>query len=162
MDDAYHGSGHPTDIELIERLLAREADPHLERCARCAARAENITQAIDPLREGSTEEPFDEFFYRRQASRIGARIAAGEGTRHARPLGFLYTLPRAAWVSGAVAALVVLGFALHGRAPLDRGGNQAITIASAGSFPNAQDAADDRLLREVDSTLDEDPYDFGP
>jgi len=29
-------------------------------------------------------------------------------------------------------------------------------------FASAQDVVDDRLLREIDATLDEDPYDFDP
>jgi len=29
-------------------------------------------------------------------------------------------------------------------------------------FASAQDVADDRLLREIDATLDEDPYGFDP
>src|SRR5437867_10943244 len=136
MDHVYPGRDHPTDADLLERLLAREADPHLAHCARCAERAETIAREIDPLRAGSMREPFDEFFYHRQAARIRARIAAGEGRRAPRPWISLPALPRLAWVGGAVAALVVMAVALLGRAPVERGGGPTIIVASAGNgFP---------------------------
>jgi len=37
------------------------------------------------------------------------------------------------------------------------------TVGGAVSgFASAQDVVDDRLLREIDATLDEDPYDIDP
>jgi hypothetical protein len=157
MGNAYR-SDHPTDADLLEGLLARETDPHVAHCARCAQRAETIARELDPPRG----EPFDELFYRRQAARIGARIAAGEGRRPSLFSRFLVpSVPRLAWVGGAAAAVVALAVLLHGRAPVGRGSvDQAVTTVRG--FLSPQDDADDRLLRDVDHTLDEDPYDFGP
>ena len=159
MDTVYRSHDHPTDGELLERLLAREADPHVAECARCSQRAETIARAIDPLQDESARKAFDERFYRRQAARIRDRTAAGEGRRPP-------ALARLAWAGGAAAALVVVALALHGRAPLGQRGGPADMANSAGGavngFASAQDVADDRLLREVDATLDEDPYDFDP
>jgi hypothetical protein len=150
MDNVYP-SDHPTDADLLERLLAGETEAH---CARCAQRAETIAREMDPL--GDEREPFNELFYRRQAGRIRSRIAAGEG----RSTG----LPRRAWLVGAVAAALVAAVALNGRAPVRYGNRPAekVTIAAAQGFLSEEDVADDRLLREIDRTLDEDPYDFGP
>src|SRR5207244_8359401 len=101
METGSRAPDHPTDAELRERLLAREADPHVAQCARCSRRAETIGRAIDPLQDDSTPKAFDDLFYRRQAARIRARIAAGEGRR-------LPALPRLAWAGGAAAALVAV------------------------------------------------------
>ena len=159
METVYRSHDHPTDAELLERLLARETDPHVAQCARCSRRAETIGRAIDPLQDDSTPKAFDELFYRRQAARIRTRIAAGEGRR-------LPALPRLAWAGGAAAALVAVALALHGRAPMvQRGGPADMAKAVRGvvnGFASAQDVADDRLLREIDATLDEDPYGFDP
>jgi hypothetical protein len=159
MDTASGSRDHPADADLLERLLAREEDPHMAHCARCAARAETIAREIDPLRDESTPEPFDELFYRRQAARVRARIAAGEGRRP--PLAALGGALRLAWVGGAAAAaaVVVLAVALHGRLPGSPGGGLAvgpIMVATASDFASAQDLTDDRLLREIDDILDED------
>jgi hypothetical protein len=160
MGNAYR-SDHPTDADLLEALLAREADPHLTHCARCTQRAETIASGIDPLRDEPRGEPFDELFYRRQASRIRARIAAGEGRRPSLSRFLVPSLPRLAWAAGAVAAVVALAVALHGRAPVGRGPVDEAVTASRG-FQSPKDLADDQLLRDVDHTLDDDPYDFGP
>jgi hypothetical protein len=155
MDTVYRSPDHPSDGELLERLLAREAHPHAAHCAACAQRAEVIARAIDPLHDASTAEPFDELFYRRQANRIRTRIAAGEGRQ---PVA----LPRLAWAGAAAAALVAVVFALHGRAPVVRHGGPVEVANTAHGFASAQDVLDDRLLRDVDDTLDEDPYDVDP
>jgi len=159
MDTVYRSPDHPTDGELLERLLAREADLHVAQCARCSQRAETIARAIDPLKDESTRKAFDELFYRRQAARIRGRIAAGEGRRPP-------ALTRLAWAGGAAAALVAVALALHGRAPVtQRGGPADVADAVGGAvngFASAQDVVDDRLLREIDDTLDEDSYDFDP
>jgi hypothetical protein len=156
MDNPYR-SDHPTDADLLEGLLARETDPHLAHCTRCAERAETIAREID--QPGG--EPFDELFYRRQAARIRARIAAGEGRRPSLSRFLVPSLPRLAWAAGAVAAVVALAVALHGRAPVGRGPVDEAVTASRG-FQSPKDLADDQLLRDVDHTLDDDPYDFGP
>jgi hypothetical protein len=158
MDTVYRSPDHPTDGELLERLLAREADPHLAQCAPCSQRAETIARVIDPLQDEPAREPFDELFYRRQAARIRARMAGGEGKRPR-------ALPRLAWAGAAAAAVVAVVVALHGRAPVGpRGGpaDLANGIGGVNGFASAQDVVDDRLLREIDDTLDEDPYDFDP
>jgi len=158
MDTGYRSHDHPTDGELLERLLAREADPHVAECARCSQRAETIARAIDPLQDESASKAFDELFYRRQAARIRDRIAAGEGRRPP-------ALARLAWAGGAAAAVVAVALALHGRAPVARRGGLAAVANTAGAvngFASAQDVVGDRLLREIDETLDEDPYDFDP
>ena len=164
MGTVYRSPEHPADADLLERLLAREVDPHVAACARCAERAETIARAIDPLRDGSVREPFDELFYRRQAARIHTRIAAGEGRRPSLLSLFRLGLPRLAWVGAAAAALGTMAIALHGRAPVeqDRGPARPVTVAAVNGFPSAQDLAYDRLLREIDDTLDEDPYAFDP
>ena len=159
MDTVYRSHDHPTDGELLEWLLAREPDPHVAQCARCSQRAETIARAIDPTQDESARRAFDELFYRRQAARIRDRIAAGEGRRPP-------ALPGLAWAGGAAAALVALALALHGRAPVvQRGGPADVTNTVGGAvsgFASAQDVVGDRLLREIDATLDEDPYDFDP
>jgi len=159
MDTAYRSHDHPTDGELLEWLLAREADPHVAQCARCSQRAETIARAIDSTQDESARRAFDELFYRRQAARIRDRIAGGEG-RHPPALA------RVAWAGGAAAAVVAMALALHGRAPVvQRGGPADVTNTFGGAvsgFASAQDVVDDRLLREIDATLDEDPYDFDP
>jgi hypothetical protein len=151
-------SDHPSDGDLLEQHLAGEVDPHLAGCARCAARADAIARALDAFPDDAAEARFDDRFYRRQAARIGARIADGEGhaTRGRR------ALTRALLMGGSMAAVVTLAVALHDRVPMRHGipaDDQA--FAQAG-FASAQDAADDRLLRSIDDTLDEDSYDFAP
>ena len=155
MDTVYRSPDHPSDGELLEQLLAREGHPHVAHCAACAQRAEAIAHAIDPLHDASSAEPFDELFYRRQANRIRARIATGEGRRPR-------ALPRLAWAGAAAAALVAVVFGLHGRAPVMRHGGQVQVANTTNGFASAQDVLDDRLLRRVDDTLDEDPYDVDP
>ena len=159
MDTAYRSHDHPTDGELLEWLLAREADPHVAQCTRCSQRAETIARAIDSTQDESARRAFDELFYRRQAARIRDRIAGGEGRRPP-------ALARVAWAGGAAAAVVAMALALHGRAPVvQRGGPADVTNTFGGAvsgFARAQDVVDDRLLREIDATLDEDPYDFDP
>ena len=146
---------HWTDTALLERLLAREAlDP--AHCTRCAERAETIARRIDPLRSEGMPEPFDNQFYRRQAALIRTRIAAGEGRR---PLHRgVFRLPRLAWIGGAMAAAVMLTVVLHGRIPTSpRGRTDQPTIVASNDFASDQDLTDDRLLREVDDLLDEQP-----
>jgi hypothetical protein len=68
-------------------------------------------------------------------------------------------LPRLAWMGGAIAAAVALTVGLHDRVPLHQNPDhvdRAITIA-ANDFADPQDRADDRLLREIDDLVDEDP-----
>src|SRR5439155_8179476 len=124
MGDIYR-CDHPTDADLLERLLAREADPHLVHCVPCSERAGRIGREIDGLWNESTGEPFDELFYRRQAARIRLRVAAGEGQSHSRPSVLRPGSTTLAWAGGATAVLVMLAVVLHGRAPLHRGGGPA-------------------------------------
>ena len=168
MDDVYRSLEHPTDADLLESVLAREQHPHVAGCADCARRTEVLARAIDPRRRALGEEPFDELFYRRQAARIRARIAAGEGRRSSAP--FSRVVPRRlAWAALAAAAVFALAIGLHDqRSARDAGAPApvgALTVAGAPEgFPNAQDQADDRLLHEVDDVFDEDPddpYDVG-
>src|SRR5438094_9214873 len=81
MDTAYRSHDHPTDGELLEWLLAREADPPVAQCTRCSQRAEPIARAIDSTQDESARRAIDELFYRRQAARIRDRIAGGDGRR---------------------------------------------------------------------------------
>jgi hypothetical protein len=77
-------------------------------------------------------------------------------------------VPRFAWAGLALAALLALAIGLHG--PARRGdigappADEALPVARAArGFPSVQDRADDRLLRDVDEVIDEDPddpYDF--
>ena len=153
---------HPNDVDLLEALLRREPDPHLTRCPRCAERAETIARDVDSLRSESAREPFDASFYRRQAAAIQARIAAGERTRPSLRSLFLTPLPRVAWAVAAVAAVLAVAVGLRspplvGRGPVYR---EAHRVAGpVDRARRAQDRADDRLLREIDDMLDEDPYD---
>jgi hypothetical protein len=166
MDHVYRSPEHPSDADLLERLLAREPHPHLADCSACARRAETLARAVDPRRDAATEDPFDDLFFRRQADRVRARIAAGEGRDS--PPRIRLTMPRFAWAGFAVAAVLALAIGLHGPARRDGVGapplDDALTVARAPSgFPNLQDRADDRLLRDVDEAIDEDPddpYDF--
>src|SRR5436309_11349490 len=79
MDTVYRSHDHPTEAELLERLLAREGDPHVAQCVPCSRRAETIGRAMDPLQDDSTPKAFDDLFYRGQAARIRAPIADGQG-----------------------------------------------------------------------------------
>ena len=148
-------SDHPTDADLLERLLARETHPHLARCVRCAERAAAIAREIDPAREGA-EESFDDLFYRRQAARIRARIADAEPRRPS----LRSALPKLAWAGAAAAAVVALAVGLGRSRPVEQGGGPASPLTAARRLASAQDRADDRLLRKIDDILDEDPYDF--
>lgn len=166
MDHVYRSPEHPSDADLLERLLAREPHPHLADCPDCARRAERLARAIDPRRDAATEDPFDNLFFRRQADRVRARIAAGEGRDFLPRIRI--TIPRFAWAGLAVAALLALAIGLHGPAPSRDVGvpppGEALNVArAANGFPSVQDRADDRLLRDVDEAFDEDPedpYDF--
>ena len=158
MDNVSRSPEHPSDVDLLERLFARERHPHLADCADCARRAETLARAIDPSRATATEAPFDELFFRRQAERVRTRIAAGEGrdsSLHTR-----LAMPGLAWAGIAAAALIALAIGLHRPAPLRHvdapPAGEALTVASAANgFASAQDRADDRLLRDVDEV-------FGP
>ena len=162
MDHGYRSPEHPSDADLLERLLARERHPHLTDCADCARRAETLARAIDPRNDAAAEEPFDDLFFRRQAGRVRARIAAGEG-RESR-----LTVPRFAWAGMAVAAVLALAIGLHGPARWREVSGppptEALSVARAtNGLPSVQDRVDDRLLRDVDEVFDEDPddpYDF--
>ena len=155
MDHVYRFPEHPSDADLLERLLAREPHSHLAGCPDCARRAETLARAIDPRRDAPTEDPFDDLFFRRQADRVLLpRIRI--------------TIPRFAWAGLAVAALLALAIGLHGPARSRDVGvpppGEALNVArAANGFPSVQDRADDRLLRDVDEAFDEDPedpYDF--
>jgi hypothetical protein len=163
MEHGSPGPEHPNDADLLEALLRRESHPYLTRCPRCAERAETIARDIDPLRGEWAREPFDASFYRRQAAAIQARIAAGEGSRASlvRSL-FLAPLPRMAWAAAAVAAVLAIAVGLRGPAFVGRRPAYQGARSVAGPVERArrvQDRADDRLLREIDDMLDEDPYD---
>jgi len=166
MDHVNRSPEHPSDADLLERLLAREPHSHLAGCPDCARRAETLARAIDPRRDAATEDPFDDLFFRRQADRVRTRIAAGEGRDF--PPRTRVTIPRFAWAGLAVAALLALAIGLHGPARRRDVGvpppGEALTVArAANGFPSVQDRADDRLLRDVDEVFDEDPddpYDF--
>jgi len=160
MDSSIHHLDHPTDAELLGRVLARETEGTPWHCRRCAERAATIARQLDPLSTESTDL-FDDEFYREQADRIRARIAAGDGVRSraARPAGL--HVPRLVWVGGAMAAAVVLAVGLQdGIRILSRSQPEhvdgSITVA-ANDFADPQDRADDRLLREIDDLVDEDP-----
>ena len=153
---------HRNDADLLEALLRRESDPHLTRCPRCAERAETIARDVDPLRSESAREPFEPSFYRRQAAAIQARIAAGERTRPSLRSLFLAPLPRVAWAAAAVAAVLTVAVGLSRPSFVGRGPAYQGVHPVAGSPDRARlarDRADDRLLREIDHMLDEDPYD---
>ena len=145
---------HRNDADLLEALLRRESHPHLTGCPRCAERAETIARELDPLRSESAREPFDASFYRRQAAAIEARIAAAERTRPS-------PLPRVAWAAAAVAAVLAVAVGLHRPRLVGPPASQrARPVADiADHARRAQDRADDRLLRQIDDMLDEDPYD---
>lgn len=154
MEHGSPGPEHPDDADLLEALLRRESHPHLMRCPGCAERAETIAREIDPLRSESAREPFDASFYRRQAAAIEARIAAAERTRPS-------PLPRVAWAAAAVAAVLAVAVGLRGPRLVGPPASQrARPVADiADHARRAQDRADDRLLRQIDDMLDEDPYD---
>ncbi|TMA94310.1 MAG: hypothetical protein E6J77_03820 [Deltaproteobacteria bacterium] len=158
MEHASPGPEHPNDADLLEALLRRESHPHLTGCPRCAERAETIAREIDPLRSESAREPFDGSFYRRQAAAIEARITAGDGSRWS----LLAPLPRLAWAAAAVAAVLTVAVGLSrpplgGRGPAYQGVHPL--AGSVDRARRARDRADDRLLRDIDQMLDEDPYD---
>jgi len=162
MDHVSRSPEHPSDVELLEQLLARERHPHLAECAGCVRRAETLALVIDPRRDTATDELFDELFFRRQADRVRARIAAGEGRDV--PPRIRLTVPRFAWAGMAVAALLAVAIGLHGPAGRREVSGPpptaALGIARApNGLPSVQDRADDRLLRDVDEVFDEDPDD---
>jgi len=162
MEHTSPGPEHPNDADLLETLLRRESHPHLTRCPRCAERAETIAREIDPLRSEPAREPFDASFYRRQAATIEARIAAADGTRPSLRSLFLAPLPRVAWAAAAVAAVLTVAVGLSRPSFVGRGPAYQGVHPVAGSPDRARlarDRADDRLLREIDHMLDEDPYD---
>ena len=155
MEHASPGPEHPNDADLLETLLRRESHPHLTGCPRCAERAETIAREIDPLRSEPAREPFDASFYRRQAAAIEARIAAAERTRPS-------PLPRVAWAAAAVAAVLTVAVGLSRLSLVGGGPAYQEVHPLAGSVDRARrarDRADDRLLRDIDDMLDEDPYD---
>ncbi|HSV06305.1 MAG TPA: hypothetical protein VLI07_07315 [Candidatus Binatus sp.] len=161
MDHVSRFPEHPSDADLVEQLLARERHPHLADCADCARRAKTLARVIDPRSDTATDGPFDDLFFRRQADRVRARIAAEEG-RAGHPRIRL-TVPRFAWAGMAVAALLALAIGLHGPSPRSTIGppaTAALGLAGArGGLPSVQDRVDDRLLRDVDEVFDEDPDD---
>ena len=143
-------SEHLSDADLLERLLGREDDAHVATCARCAARAETIARAVEP-RSAEDATRFDAVFYARQAAAIQTRIAARDGILHSPRLGW------AAIAAAVVAAVALRGPAFIGRRPGAGGTHPAVTALDHAR--RVQDRADERLLREVDDTLDADPYD---
>jgi len=161
MEHGFPSPEHPSDAALLEALLRREPDPHLTRCPRCAQRAEAIARDIDPLRTESAREPFDAAFYRRQSAAIQARLGAGHGSPRSLHSLFLAPLPRVAWAAAAVAAVLAVAVGLRGPRLVPRPvSERARPVAEfANRARRAQDRADDRLLREIDDMLDEDPYD---
>src|SRR5438445_1671459 len=162
MEQGFPSLEHPNDADLLEALLRREPDPHLLRCPRCAQRADAIARDIDPLRTESAREPFDAAFYRRQSAAIQARLGAGEGSPRSLRSLFLAPLPRVAWASAAVAAVLAVAVGLRGPRLVGRPAyERARPVAEfAHRARRAQDRADDRLLREIDDMLDADPYDL--
>ena len=166
MDHVYRSPEHPSDADLVEQLLARERHPHLADCAGCARRAETLARAIDPRSDAAMEEAFDDLFFRRQADRVRARIAAEEGRNV--PARVRLTVPGFAWAGMSIAALLALAIGLHRPAQRREVGapppSAALNVARApNGLPSVQDRADDRLLRDVDEVFDEDPddpYDF--
>ena len=141
MEHGFPSPEHPNDADLLEALLRGEPDPHLLRCLLCAQRADAIARNIDPLRTESAREPFDAAFYRRQSAAIQARLGVGEGAPRSLVLAVAVGLrgPRLVGPPASQRARPVADIADHAR--------------------RAQDRADDRLLRQIDDMLDEDPYD---
>ncbi|HYV58149.1 MAG TPA: hypothetical protein VE911_11405 [Candidatus Nitrosopolaris sp.] len=165
MDHVYRSPEHPSDADLLEQLLARERHPHLAACSACTRRAETLARVIDPRSEAVTEEPFGDLFFRRQAERVRARIAAEDGRAVLR---VRLTVPRFAWAGMAVAALIAVAIGLHAPPRWAVVGGPpptaAVSVARAPTgLRSVQDRVDDRLLRDVDEVFDEDPddpYDF--
>ena len=162
MEHGFRSPEHPNDADLLEALLRRESDPHLTRCGRCAKRADAIARQVDPLRTESDGEPFDALFYRRQAAAIQARLAAGERAPWSFRSLFLSPLPRVAWAGAAVAAVLAVAVGLTGPRLVTDPGSRPVRPAGdvVDHARRVQDRADDRLLRDIDDMLDEDPYDF--
>ena len=160
MEHGFPSPEHPNDADLLEALLRGEPDPHLLRCLLCAQRADAIARNIDPLRTESAREPFDAAFYRRQSAAIQARLGVGEGTPRSLRALFLAPRPRVAWAA-AVAAVLAVAVGLRGPRLVGPPASQrARPVAGlADHARRAQDRADDRLLRQIDDMLDEDPYD---
>ena len=161
MEHGFPSPEHPNDADLLEALLRGEPDPHLLRCPRCAQRADAIARNIDPLRTESAREPFDAAFYRRQSAAIQARLGVGEGAPRSLRALFLAPRPRVAWAAAAVAAVLAVAVGLRRPRLVGPPASQrARPVAGlADHARRAQDRADDRLLREIDDMLDEDPYD---
>jgi len=161
MEHGFPSSEHPNDADLLEVLLRREPDPHILRCPRCAQRADAIARNIDPLRTESAPGPFDAAFYCRQSAVIHARLGAREGSPRSLRSLFLAPLPRVAWAAAAVAAVLAVAVGLSGPMLVGPPASQrARPVAGlADHARRAQDRADDRLLRQIDDMLDEDPYD---
>ena len=142
-------SEHPSDADLLERLLAREDDPHVAACARCTERAGTIAREVDV--RSAEAAGFDAAFYERQAAAIQTRIAPRHGILRPTRLGW-----------AAIAAAVVAAVALRGPVFLGHRPGGAGTPSSATALDQArrsQDRSDERLLRDVDDLLDADPYD---
>jgi len=162
MEHGFPSPEHPNDADLLEALLRGEPDPHLLRCLLCAQRADAIARNIDLLRTESAREPFDAAFYRRQSAAIQARLGVGEGTPRSLRALFLAPRPRVAWAAAAVAAVLTVAVGLS-RLSLVGGGPAYQGVhplaGSADRARRARDRADDRLLRDIDDMLDEDPYD---
>jgi len=160
MEHGFPSPEHPNDADLLEALLRGEPDPHLLRCLLCAQRADAIARNIDPLRTESAREPFDAAFYRRQSAAIQARLGVGEGALRSLRALFPAPRPRVAWAA-AVAAVLAVAVGLRGPRLVGPPASQrARPVADiADHARRAQDRADDRLLRQIDDMLDEDPYD---
>ena len=161
MEHGFPSPEHPNDADLLEALLRGEPDPHLLRCLLCAQRADAIARNIDPLRTESAREPFDAAFYRRQSAAIQARLGVGEGAPRSLRALFPAPRPRVAWAAAAVAAVLAVAVGLRGPRlvgpPVSQRARPVADIADHAR--RAQDRADDRLLRQIDDMLDEDPYD---
>jgi len=156
---------HPTDADLIERILSREAEPHAAICRSCSDRFVRLSRELDPAAD--SEVGFDEMFFRVQAASIRTRIESGEGRKPAWLAFPTPAFPRMVWASAAAALLVVTALQLQSPAPPEAGvGVPPVSSANAASVavPGAsakQDVTDDSLLREIDQILDDDPYDLG-
>ncbi len=166
MANDFRADSHLSDADLAERILGREVDDfHLSNCPNCRTRRGELARLLDPSLVDREIDSVDEFFFRRQAARVRARIDEAEAGRPFWLSFFSLRGTRFGFAGAATLAILVAVFSV--RSPLVKpdvaisGSTAAVSVpvtSSGSDFLVAADAADDRFLLEVDELLDEDPW----